>query len=225
MKDLVRCPQCRLDRSIDMFYQRGSGQPRAQRRLDLCYTCRISNQSWYKWVNGWDWASALVKSTIMRLNHRRNWRYDLGEWLGNIDRRTLVALLSLQGGRCALSDLTLRIPTDMRVNQTFKSWAKEHKLSNIEQKQLPVLVRASTSMAWEPGNVLLVAGFMYDMLEQASFAVSTVVAWLQRTPTVTIPTARALELQSVELYKTFHTLYEQEQHRRDEETHNAETVH
>lgn len=194
MADIVlrRCKgPCDLDRPIEMFYRRGPGLPPMERMSAFCYDCRITADFAKLQQKVWDWCSAVAKNAALHVSHQVHKDPDADEWRGSIDRLAVKALYILQQGVCAITRFPLRVPDpreQLPKGATLDTWADARKFTNEERDELPILVRATRSVEWAPGNIVLVTRMIVPVYRKAG-SVAGVRALFNSLPIPTIPTA------------------------------------
>ena len=183
------CPACGFDRDPASF-ERPLDLPWRQpttrkRRNALCFGCRQRKAFETAYASQWDWAAAVNKTVTMKVAHRSP--FD-GVW-GNITPHTIRVLDMLQGGKCAVTGMTL-----VKPEGGLRTTLTNTKLTADETGRLPVLVRIGKDRAWDTGNVILIASIVEDLYRFCgSLAAYRGLASVQHTCNVTIPAKDVLD--------------------------------
>lgn len=179
---LKTCQKCRSNLPLEQFYSNGPGKPDRKRISDYCFPCRAAIILSKSIRVLWGWEHAVCKHRAMSVARTHD-----GTWSNAIDPVVVRTLRMLQRDRCGVTHVPLTFPpTRLPSNSTLDQWASDYVKDPKLRECIPVIVRATRSTAWEPGNVVLVAAMVEPMIK-FSGSVAAVSNMFKHMPTPVIP--------------------------------------
>lgn len=124
--------------------------------MTQCRACRFAEKMHKEYAKFWDFGAAICKATSL---HTISLRGADGMWTKQIDATTVRVIMQLQQGRCAITQQQFLYPHDTEAlpqGSTLDTWANMLSFDEVQLNLLPVLVRATPNLGWEPGNVVLI---------------------------------------------------------------------
>lgn len=125
-----------------------------------CLVCRTANPGIGRNLVPWTWADAILKHTSQAVGRVSG----AGSMSQGITSTVVAALMELQHYRCALTGVQLLLPeagTVLTHGTTLVGWSA----GRPDAGNIPVLAKVRESGDWMPGNVVLIAQFMRDVVQ------------------------------------------------------------
>ena len=140
---------------------------------------------------GWDWACALHKEITMAIGFAGNSE----TYSKLLDPALYRALYDAQHKVCALSRVALILPEPEFINRGGTITQAIKHMPAKDRSLAPTLVRVNTLDAWRPGNVILIARFIYPFYKHCNGVAQVYDACKQITDNPdTIPSSEQLSI-------------------------------
>ena len=94
-----------------------------------------------------------------------------GDWTEQMTPAVVRAINHVQHGRCSVTGQPFCLPEKLPVRQLLSTWVSTLPLG--QQGLSPLLVRATTKPAWEPGNLLLICRHLESTYRHCGTAART----------------------------------------------------
>lgn len=117
----------------------------------------------------------------------------------DLDDEVLRTLMNLQNYRCALSGIRFSLPstTEFPVGTSINTWRDDIRTTRpVDYYNSPDLVRVSPFAGWVPGNVMLIAHWLYEMYNSggSTSAFKDATSFLSTRRVVVVPAEQLIKL-------------------------------
>lgn len=155
-----QCAHCGHIVPVRSFSTHEKTLNRMSRASPYCLVCRTSTPDIGRSLVPWTWADAILKHTSQAVGRAGG----SGAMSQGITASVVAALMDLQRYRCALTGIQLVLPevgTVLTHGTTLMGWGA----GRPDAGNIPILAKVRDSGDWMPGNVVLIAQFMRDVVQ------------------------------------------------------------